>query len=122
MKRLYVTILFFGVVISTVIIGHCLVIAYTSTMLESFEQIEQAVSNDNYTSAKKEIQVLDEFLRTKEGTLSLFVNRDALNNILIGCSTLKAHANSRLKSEFSAELDKAVTQVTSLRSLFFSFL
>lgn len=120
MKRIVISILIVGMLISLAFISAWQVDRVTNEMLVMFDRAEKENSIADYAMLSVTLEEIEQYYEKNSWILFLFLRRDYVTNPQCSFCVLQAYANEENAADFATELLRAKMQIHQLRALFFS--
>ncbi|WP_418667614.1 DUF4363 family protein [Allofournierella sp.] len=122
MKRVYAAVWILLFLALVILASSWLVHDTNITMLETLSQLEWQASEGDFTGAQKTIGRLNQYYKSREHFMALFIKRDYLGSTAVCLGGLSAYAAEENLQDLRSEIGKAKAQIKMMDHLFFSML
>ena len=122
MKRVYAAVWILLFLARVILTSSWLVHDTNITMLETLSQLEWQASEGDFAGAQKTIGRLNQYYKSREHFMALFIKRDYLGSTAVCLGGLSAYAAEENLQDLRSEIGKAKAQIKMMDHLFFSML
>ena len=115
MKRIWVAIIAFALVISLCVVENILVNKTISDLQENISLVQDYVKSKDIENANITTQKIDDIWENKNKTIEMLIAHDQLEPIQISIAVLKANLETEEYNDFIAESNKISAHLESLK-------
>lgn len=115
MKRIWVAIIAFALVISLCVVENILVNKTISELQENISLVQDYVKSKNIENANITTQKINDIWENKNKTIEMLIAHDQLEPIQISIAVLKANLETEEYNDFIAESNKISAHLESLK-------
>lgn len=116
MKRLIISLAFFGAIAAISFLGISFVNNTYDSLTDLLDKAEHAAQEQNFEKAEELCNEVEKVYVKRERLLSAFVNRGVLDEIGLTISSLSPLANEESKAEFFSNVKEAKTSLKHIKN------
>lgn len=120
MNRIIAAWVILAVLLIFALVGHFLLLRTCDALQQSLTEIKKSASSGDLEQAHRQLTQLYEYYTRRERLLPIFIRRDLVNAVRCNLKGLEAYLHKDYLQDLLLELDRADSQILSLRWQYFA--